>query len=186
MNRDEQQRMGTADLVAGAEQQDQRAWSERQRPDEERTRPGQAQHLGGGTTPQQMEQRQSMDRATPQPGQPPHPDASRHESLQRAPSHARPDVQSTDQLAALFRPEVAADFRQRWDQVQIGFVDDPRQAVQHADELVAQVMKSLASTFAEQRARLETSLGRGEQADTEDLRMALRGYRSFFQRLLSL
>ncbi len=70
--------------------------------------------------------------------------------------------------------------------MQIGFVDDPRQAVQHADELVAHVMKSLAATFAEQRAQLEASLGRGGQADTEDLRMALRGYRSFFQRLLSL
>ena len=89
-------------------------------------------------------------------------------------------------LAALFPPEMSSQFRSRWDQVQIGFVDDPRQAVQQADELVAQVMKSLAGSFADQRARLEQGLGQGGQADTEALRMALRSYRSFFQRLLSL
>jgi non-ribosomal peptide synthetase component F len=91
-----------------------------------------------------------------------------------------------EQLAALFPPHVAAEFRNHWDQVQIGFVDDPRRAVQQADELVAQVMKSLATSFAEQRARLEAGLGKGEEVNTENLRMALRGYRSFFQRLLSL
>jgi hypothetical protein len=91
-----------------------------------------------------------------------------------------------EQLAALFPPPVATEFRNRWDQVQIGFVDDPRRAVQQADELVAQVMKSLAASFAEQRSRLEAGLGQGGQADTEGLRMALHSYRSFFQRLLSL
>jgi hypothetical protein len=70
--------------------------------------------------------------------------------------------------------------------VQIGFVDDPQRAVQQADELVADVMKNLAARFADQRARLEAGLGRGGDADTEGLRMALHEYRSFFQRLLSL
>lgn len=95
-------------------------------------------------------------------------------------------AQQVEQLAALFPPDVAADFRNRWDSVQIGFVDDPRQAVRQADELVAQVMKTLAASFAEQRSRLEAGLTQGDQANTEDLRMALQGYRSFFQRLLSL
>jgi CHAD domain-containing protein len=67
--------------------------------------------------------------------------------------------------------------------VQIGFVDDPMQAVQKADELVAQVMKSLAETFADERANIE---GDVDHEDTEHLRVALRRYRSFFQRLLSL
>jgi hypothetical protein len=89
-------------------------------------------------------------------------------------------------LAALFLGPVAEDFRRRWDAVQIGFVDDPRQAVRSADELVAQVMKTLAETFAEQRAGIEAGVDRGEQADTENLRVALQRYRSFFQRLLSL
>jgi len=89
-------------------------------------------------------------------------------------------------LAALFLAPVAEDFRRRWDAVQIGFVDDPRQAVRSADELVAQVMSSLAETFAEQRAGIEAGVDPGDQANTENLRVALQRYRSFFQRLLSL
>lgn len=88
-----------------------------------------------------------------------------------------------EQLAPLFLPQVAERFRSRWDEVQIGFVDDPTEAVRHADELVAQVMKNLAETFAHERANLEGEL---DQSDTEHLRVALRRYRSFFQRLLSL
>ena len=86
-------------------------------------------------------------------------------------------------LAALFLPEQAEQFRPRGDQVQIGFVDDPRQAVSQADELVAQVMRDMAETFAAQRAAIEAEVG---DADTENLRMALHRYRSFFQRLLAL
>ena len=92
-----------------------------------------------------------------------------------------------EELAALFSPEMAGDFRSRWDAVQIGFVDDPRQAVQRADELVAQVMKNLAESFADERQRFEQQLNAPEGgASTENLRVALRRYRSFFQRLLSL
>lgn len=91
-----------------------------------------------------------------------------------------------EQLAALFSPDMAGDFRSRWDAVQIGFVDDPQQAVKQADELVAQVMKNLAETFANERHRLEEQMGTGGGASTENLRVALRRYRSFFQRLLSL
>lgn len=99
----------------------------------------------------------------------------------------RMDAQHEDEaLAELFTQDIAHDFRSRWDAVQIGFVDDPRRAVQQADELVAQVMKSLAETFAQQRASIEAEVGRADQASTENLRVALRRYRSFFQRLLSL
>ena len=91
-----------------------------------------------------------------------------------------------EHLAALFDPDVAGGFRARWDEVQIGFVDDPRQAVRKADELVAQVMKSLAETFSSERAHLEDELQQTDKASTENLRVALRRYRSFFQRLLSL
>jgi hypothetical protein len=89
-------------------------------------------------------------------------------------------------LAALFLAPVAEDFRRRWDAVQIGFVDDPKQAVRNADELVAQVMKTLAESFAEQRAGIEAGVDHSDQANTENLRVALQRYRSFFQRLLSL
>ena len=64
-------------------------------------------------------------------------------------------------------------------------MDEPRRAVEEADELVAQVMKRLAEGFAGERERLEQQWGRGEDISTEDLRVALQRYRAFFQRLLS-
>jgi hypothetical protein len=90
------------------------------------------------------------------------------------------------QLAPLFVPEAAEDFRSRWDAIQIGFVDDPSLAVRSADELVAQVMKSLAETFSRERTQLEGQFKEAEDTSTENLRIALCRYRSFFQRLLSL
>jgi hypothetical protein len=84
-------------------------------------------------------------------------------------------------LAPLFDEQIAGDFRSRWSIVQQGFVDDPQKAVREGDELVAQVIKSLAETFASQRAALE-----GQRDSTEDLRLALRRYRSFFDRLLTI
>jgi hypothetical protein len=95
-------------------------------------------------------------------------------------------AQQDEQLAPLFSPEVAQDFRSRWDTVQSSFVDDPRQAVRQGDELVAQVMKSLAVTFSNERSKLEGQLDQKDKESTENLRVALRRYRSFFERLLSL
>jgi hypothetical protein len=92
----------------------------------------------------------------------------------------------SEKLAPLFLPEVAKDFRSHWDTVQRSFVDDPKQAVRQGDELVAQVMKSLAETFSSERAKLEGQLAQTDTESTENLRLALRRYRSFFERLLSL
>jgi len=86
----------------------------------------------------------------------------------------------------LFPEDVANDFRSRWERVQTGFVDEPRQAVQQADELVAQSIKRLTDTFAEERNRLERQWDRGDEVNTEDLRVAMQTYRSFFQRLLAI
>ena len=94
--------------------------------------------------------------------------------------------EEAEQLAPLFSPDVAKEFRARWDAVQSSFVDDPRQAVRQGDELVASVMKSLAETFSSERAKLESQVSKTDQLSTEDLRIALRRYRSFFERLLSL
>ena len=74
-------------------------------------------------------------------------------------------------------------FRDRWQNVQTGFVDDPKQAVSEADELVAAVISALATTFAEHKSELEGQWRQGEPA-TEELRIALRRYRSFFDQLL--
>ncbi len=93
---------------------------------------------------------------------------------------------SETQPAALFDPNEAQSLRTHWDQVQGSFVDDPRRAVQEADSLVAEVIKRLADTFAEERAKLEQQWSSGENVSTEDLRMALHRYRSFFDRLLSI
>jgi hypothetical protein len=89
-------------------------------------------------------------------------------------------------LAPLFTQHATADFRSRWDIVQRSFVDDPREAVHAADELVAQVTKALTETFAQQRSTLEQSFDQSQAPSTENLRVALRQYRAFFERLLSL
>jgi len=86
----------------------------------------------------------------------------------------------------LLAGDLVQDMRNRWDHVQTGFVDEPRAAVQQADELVAQAMKHIAESFATERNRLEQQWDRGDDVNTEDLRQALRKYRAFFQRLLSV
>jgi hypothetical protein len=88
--------------------------------------------------------------------------------------------------APLFPDTELGDFRHRWQNVQAGFVDDPRTAVRQADELVASVMKRLADVFADERSRLEHDWDKGGDVSTEDLRQALQRYRSFFDRLLSV
>jgi hypothetical protein len=86
----------------------------------------------------------------------------------------------------LFVQNDAQDFRSRWEKIQIGFVDEPRTAVVNADELVANAIKRLAEVFAAERQKLESEWGKTDNVSTEDLRVALRRYRSFFDRLLSV
>jgi hypothetical protein len=86
----------------------------------------------------------------------------------------------------LFSSNEANELRGRWDAIQVGFVDEPRRAVEQADNLVAGTMKRLAEVFAEERGKLEGQWDKGENVSTEDLRLALRRYRSFFSRLLSV
>jgi hypothetical protein len=85
-----------------------------------------------------------------------------------------------ESTAPLFPGAEATELRTRWDAVQVGFVDEPRRAVEQADGLVAAAMKRLAEIFAEERSRLEGQWDRGDSVSTEDLRLALRRYRSFF------
>ena len=91
----------------------------------------------------------------------------------------------TGERARLFAEDETTGFRSRWTDVQTGFVDEPRQAVERADELVAEVIQRLAKVFADERGKLEEQWGRGDDISTEDLRVALQRYRSFFERLLS-
>ncbi|MFG3009386.1 hypothetical protein ACGFZB_02820 [Streptomyces cinerochromogenes] len=90
-----------------------------------------------------------------------------------------------DEAPQLLTDDDERAFRDRWQAIQNRFVDDPREAVHDADALVADVMQTLASTFAQHKTDLESQWGEGEKVDTEELRGALRRYRSFFNRLLS-
>jgi len=78
-----------------------------------------------------------------------------------------------------------AGYRGRWDDIQSRFVDDPRSSVEQADTLVLEVVQDLQTTFGSERSSLEAQWQSGEDVQTEDLRVALRRYRSFFDRLLS-
>ena len=91
---------------------------------------------------------------------------------------------STEEL--LFADDDLADLRSRWAAVQASFVDDPKDCVQKADVLVSDLVEQLTSGFADARSRLEEQWARGEQASTEDLRLALMHYREFFERLLAV
>jgi hypothetical protein len=86
----------------------------------------------------------------------------------------------------LFPADEATSFRARWVEAQTSFVDEPRHAVEQADGLVAEMMQRLASVFADERSKLEQQWSRGDDISTEDLRLALQRYRSFFDRLLSV
>jgi hypothetical protein len=85
----------------------------------------------------------------------------------------------------LFPDDELHNFRARWDQIQGSFVDEPRQAVEQADGLVANVVKRIAEQFSNERAKLEEQWAKGDNVSTEDLRQGLRRYRSFFDRLLA-
>ena len=104
----------------------------------------------------------------------------------RAPSSAAPGQSHETERGPLFSAEEATNLRSKWDSIQVGFVDEPRRSVQEADSLVAATMKRLAEQFAAERSNLEGQWDRGSDASTEDLRLALRRYRSFFGRLLSV
>jgi hypothetical protein len=86
----------------------------------------------------------------------------------------------------LFGDDEAGGYRTRWGAIQTGFVDEPRRAVEEADALVAEVMTRLAEVFASERRQLEGQWERKEKVSTEDLRVAMRRYRSFFERLLAI
>lgn len=87
--------------------------------------------------------------------------------------------------AALFGSTEAGKMRARWQEIQVGFVDEPRKSVQQADELVQNLAKRLSEIFADQRNRLEHEWDKGESS-TEELRNAFRRYRTLFDRLLSV
>ena len=100
---------------------------------------------------------------------------------------AEPDAErAAAQPVQLLATDELQTLRSRWDSIQTGFVDEPRRAVEQADGLVAEMMQRLAQLFADERNKLEAQWSRGDNVSTEDLRVALQRYRSFFDRLLSI
>jgi len=99
---------------------------------------------------------------------------------------SRPLDRNKEDLVPLFSESAMQSFRHRWTTLQTEFVDEPRRSVEQADELVAHVMKDMAATFSDERKKLEQQWEHGDKVSTEDLRLVLRRYRSFFDRLLSI
>lgn len=95
-------------------------------------------------------------------------------------------VSKDSDATPLFPNEELDGLRTRWKTIQTAFVDEPRDAVHQADTLVASAMQRLAEVFAGERAKLEQQWDRGDNVSTEDLRVALQRYRTFFERLLSV
>jgi len=138
----------------------------------ERTNPSSLSEHEATSFPQRSSVEQAEGRAIPS-------------SASEAGTRNRTD-NTTGSAAPLFTTDEAQTFHARWNEVQASFVDEPRKAVEQADTLVATTMKRLAEVFAEERTNLEHQWDRGDNVSTEDLRVALQRYRSFFQRLLSI
>lgn len=114
------------------------------------------------------------------------PDATDRRTSRLANPAATDGAEVSNGATAMFPPTEAEQFRSRWMEVQTGFVDEPRNAVEQADGLVAEMMKRLAQVFADERGRLEEQWSRGDDISTEELRQAFQRYRSFMDRLLSV
>jgi hypothetical protein len=98
----------------------------------------------------------------------------------------RPTTGQDRLLEPLLRGGDEERFRAQWESIQVGFVDEPRESVERADSLVAELMQQLQQSFAQERKTLEQQWAAGnERRETEELRVALKRYRSFFERLLS-
>jgi hypothetical protein len=108
------------------------------------------------------------------------------ERLERTDAEVREHGLAADAPTPLFAGDELTGYRTRWSAIQTGFVDEPRKAVEEADALVAELMKRLAEVFADERRKLESQWERSDQVSTEDLRIAMRRYRSFFERLLNI
>lgn len=117
---------------------------------------------------------------------PPETEETREERLDHLDSSSESEgSHEIDERRPLFDDNELGTYRSRWDDVQARFVDDPRGTVKDADALVNDVMERLTQTFTDERSSLESQWSEGKDASTEDLRVAMQRYRSFFARLLA-
>jgi hypothetical protein len=173
--------MSTADMVRATDEARERREDEvRERPEDERQRREDElrgvgdEHIVGGPSAVEAPPA-AVERNAP---------ARDNRSADRA-EPSRPAVRD-EPNAPLFAERDADGLRRQWSEIQAAFVDEPRKAVERADALVADAMKRLAEMFAGERQGLEQQWDRGGNVTTEDLRIVLQRYRSFFDRLLSV
>jgi polyhydroxyalkanoate synthesis regulator phasin len=102
-----------------------------------------------------------------------------------APPSSENEEEEDTARRSLLRGDSTASYRERWQEIQASFVDEPRTSVQEADRLVVEVIQELQSSFTSERETLEAQWQRGDDVETEDLRVAFQRYRSFFDRLLA-
>ena len=114
----------------------------------------------------------------------PEEESARSSSESDAPPRSPGDT--SEKHGPLLASEESKSLHDEWDAIQIGFVDEPRSAVEKADQLVARAIQRLAEVFSDERSALEKQWARGDQVSTENLRLALQRYRSFFGRVLSV
>ena len=148
-------------------------------PDEPVISTSEAPRMADETTAATPEPAPAADTAAPSADNAAHP-AEAPEPEPRSAKHES----STDE--ELFAGDDLAELRARWAGVQAAFVDDPKDCVQKADVLVSDLVEQLTTGFAQARSHLEEQWSRGEEASTEDLRLALMHYREFFERLLAV
>ena len=165
------------------------------RPDDVRLSTADLAAAGEQARDQRKAEQQAQQNAAQRPAPSAPPSATRaHADRDVTPErHARADrpvnqpaKPEEDTIGSLFATTDSHELRERWQAIQTAFVDEPRQAVEHADALVATTIKRLAEMFAREREVLEQQWSRGGDVSTEDLRVALRRYRGFFDRLLSV
>jgi hypothetical protein len=106
-------------------------------------------------------------------------------SEREAPDEADLPQSGDEQQQPLLPQDQAERYRNEWQRIQAGFVDEPRRSVEEADRLVADLMQRLAAVFSDEREQLEKQWDSGDDVSTEDLRVGLTRYRSFFDRLLT-
>jgi hypothetical protein len=90
------------------------------------------------------------------------------------------------EVTPLFPSNELRELQSRWDRIQTGFVDQPRNAVNEADALVSSAMQRLTELFTAERSQLEKQWDSGDSVSTENLRIAFQRYRSFFRRVLAV
>jgi hypothetical protein len=93
---------------------------------------------------------------------------------------------NTEKMEPLFSPDECRGLHSRWDALQAAFVDEPKRSVEQADSLVNEALSSLTRNFTNERQKMDQQWHRGQDVSTEDLRLAFRRYRSFFERLLTM